>query len=110
MFLICLTREGLQAIPETIIRGERQGYGRQTPALLEQLGHISKFCPKKDPPNAAAATVATGTVATTVSTATINSKTKITEKELDHTQPKKGEDGWIEVIRKKKEIPEKSEG
>ena len=96
VFRICLTREGFLAIPETIISRESQMMVVVEGKLLrcwscKQLGNISKFCPQKDPPNAAAASVATETAATTVSTATINSETKITEKEPDHTQQKKGE-------------------
>ena len=92
VFRICLTREGFQAIPETIISRERQMMviveGRRPHYWsCKQLGRISKFCPQKDPPKAAAATVATETAATSVSTATINSETKITEKEPDHAQP-----------------------
>ena len=111
VFRMCLTREGFQAIPETTISRERQMMviveGR-CPCCwsCKQLGHISKFCPQKDLPKAAAATVAAETTATTVSTATI-SETRTSEKESDHAQPKKVED-WIEVTRKKKEISEKS--
>ena len=65
----------------------------------KQLGHISKFYPKKDPPQAAAARVATETVATTVSTATISETT--IGKEPDQAQPKTEEE-WVEVTRKKK--------
>ena len=50
----------------------------------EQLGHISKFCPGKNPPNAAAAAAATETAATTASTATISSETKGTQKETEN--------------------------
>ena len=91
VFRMCLTREGFQAIPETIISRERQMMvvveGRRPRCWsCKQLGHISKFCLQKDPPNAAAATVATETAAATVSTAT-NSETRTTEKEPDHAQP-----------------------
>ena len=55
----------------------------------KQLGHISKFCPGKNPLNAAAATAATETAATTVSTATISSKTKGNQKETENAQLKK---------------------
>ena len=72
----------------------------------KQLGHISKFCPKKDPPQApaaAAATAATETAATAVSTVTT------TEKEQGIATPKTVEE-WIEVNRKKKKkSPQKSE-
>ena len=92
VFPICLTREGFQAIPETIISRERQMMvvveGRRPHYWrCKQLGHISKFYSQKDLPNAAAATVATEIAATTVSTATINSKIKTSEK--DHAQLKK---------------------
>ena len=109
---MCLTREDFQAIPETIISRERQMMviveGRcPCCGSCKQLGHISKFCPQKDPPKAAAATVTAETAATTVSTATI-SETRTSEKELDHAQPKKVED-WIEVTRKKKKSLKKAE-
>ena len=89
VFRMCLTREGFQAIPETIVSRERQMMvvvegRRQRCWSCKQLGHVSKFCPKKDPPQApaaAVATVATETVATTVSTATIGETT--TGKEPD---------------------------
>ena len=107
VFRMCLTREGFQAIPETIVSRERQMMvvveGRRPRCWsCKQLGHISKFCPQKDPPKApaaAAATVTKETAVTTVSTATISEATP--EKELDQAQPKKADD-WIEVIRKKK--------
>ena len=114
-----LTREGFQAIPETIVSRDRQmmvvAEGRRPRCWsCKQLGHISKFCPQKDPPKtpaAAAATVTTATAATaaTVSTATICDATP--EKEPDQAQPKKADD-WIEVTgkKKKKKIPEKSGG
>ena len=60
VFRMCLTREGFQAIPETIVSRERQMVvveGRRPRCWsCKQLGHISKFCPKKDPPHASAAT------------------------------------------------------
>ena len=109
VFRMCLTREGFQAILETIV-----SRGRQMMVIVEgrclrcwsskQLGHISKFCPPKAPA-AAAATVATETAATTASIATI-SETR-SEKEPDQAQPKTVEER-IEVIRKKKEISPKS--
>ena len=91
VFRMCLTREGFQAIPETIVSRERQMMvvveGRCPRCWsCKQLGHISKFCPKKDPPKAPAVTVTTEAVATTVSTATISETT--TGKEPDQAQPK----------------------
>ena len=81
--------DGFQTIPEIII-----SRGRQMMVIVEgrrphcwsckQLGHISKFCPQKDPskaPAAAAATVATETAATTASIVTIRETRK--EKEPD---------------------------
>ena len=55
MFRMCLTWEGFQAISETIVSRERQMMvvveGRRPRCwICKQLGHISKFCPKKDPP------------------------------------------------------------
>ena len=76
VFRMCLAREGFQSIPETIV-----SRGRQMMVIVEgrrprcwsckQLGHIAKFCPKKDPPQApapAAATAATETTPTAVPT------------------------------------------
>ena len=106
VFRMCLTREGFQAIPETIVSRDRQMMviveGRHPRCWsCMQLGHISKFCPQKDPPKAAAATV---TTATTVSTVTISDATP--EKEPDQAQQKKADD-WIEVTCKKKKSPQK---
>ena len=61
VFRLCLTREGFQAIPEVIISRERQMMvvveGRRPRCWsCKQMGHKSKFCPQKDPSNAAAAT------------------------------------------------------
>ena len=114
VFRMCLTREGFQAIPETTISRDRQMMviveGRRPRCWsCKQLGHISKFCPQKDPPKtpaAAAATVTTQTAASTVSTVTISDATP--EKELDQAQQKKADD-WIEVTRKKKKSPKKAE-
>ena len=57
----------------------------------KQLGHISKFCHKKDPPNAAAATAITTatTTTTTITTATISSENKTPGKESDQPPPQK---------------------
>ena len=101
MFRLSLTWEGFQAIPEIIISRERQMMviveGRRLRCWsCKQLGHISKFCPGKNPPNAAAATAATETAATTVSTATISSETKGTQKETENAQLKKNTE-WTEV-------------
>ena len=113
VFRMCLTREGFQAIPETIVSRERQIMviveGRRPRCWsCKQLGHISKFCPKKDRPQAsaaAAATIAREAVATTVSTVPISEST--TEKK--QATPKTVEE-WIEVNRKKKKkSPQKSE-
>ena len=109
VFRMCLTRVGFQAIPETIVSRDRQMMliveGRRPRCWsCKQLGHISKFCPQKDPPKAAAATVTTETAAATVSTVTIRDATP--EKEPDQAQQKKADD-WIEVTRKKKRNPPK---
>ena len=119
---LCLTWESFQAIPEMIIRWERQMMvfveGRRPHCCCcKQLGHISKFCPGKNPPNAAAATAATETAATTASTATINSETKGAGKETENIQPKKNIE-WTEVVTsvhsiffyiRKKKSPRKAE-
>ena len=102
VFRMCLTREGFQAIPEIIVSRERQMMviveGRRLRCWsCKQLGHISKFCPKKDPPKApaaAAATVATEAAATTASIVTIRETGS--EKEPDQAQPKTVEE-WVEV-------------
>ena len=109
VFRMCLAREGFQSIPETIV-----SRGRQMMVIVEgrrprcwsckQLGHIAKFCPKKDPPQAPAAAAATETTATAVPTVPTR------EKEQDIPTPKTVEE-WIEVNRrKKKKSPQKSEG
>ena len=111
---LCLTREGFGDIPEVIISRERQMMvvvEGQRPRCwsCKQLGHISKFYPKKDPPNVAApAASTTTTTATTITTATISSKTSCpTAKESGQVQPKKVEEGWTEVTRKKGNPPRK---
>ena len=113
VFQLCLTQEGFQAIPEIIISRERQMMvfveGRRPHCWsCKQLGHISKFCPGKNPPNAAAATATTETAATTASTATISSETKGTGKETENVQLKKNTE-WTEVTWKKKKSPRKVE-
>ena len=52
VFQICLTMEGFQAIPETIVSWDRQIIvivedRRPRCCNCKQLGHIVKFCPKK---------------------------------------------------------------
>ena len=111
VFRLCLTREGFQAIPEIIISRERQMMvvveGRRPRCWsCKQLGHISKFCPQKDPPSAAVSTALTTTTTATITTATISSATV---KETGQVQPKKAEGGWTEVTRKKKRSPKKVE-
>ena len=113
VFRMCLSREGFQTIPEII-----SSRGRQMMVIVEgrcprcwsckQLGHISKFCPKKDPskaPAAAATTVATETAATTASIVTIRETGS--EKEPNQAQPKTVEK-WVEVTQKKRNLPKKS--
>ena len=111
VFRLCLTREGFQAIPEIIISRERQMMvvveGRRLRCWsCKQLGHISKFCPQKDPPSAAVSTAPTATTTAIITTATISSATA---KESGQVQPKKAEGGWTEVSRKKKKSPQKVE-
>ena len=106
VFRLCLTREGFQAIPEIIISRERQMMvvveGRRPHCWsCKQLGHISKFCPQKDPPSAAATTATTNA---TITTATISSTTA---KESGQVQPKNAEEGWTEMTRKKRFPPQK---
>ena len=69
-FRLCLTRDGFQAIPETIISGDRQMMvvveGRRPCCWgCKQLGHITKFCPQKNQQNDTNATTVTATTATT---------------------------------------------
>ena len=87
VFRLCLDREGFQAILEVIVSRERQMMvvvEGQRPCCwsCKQLGHISKFCPQKDPPNAAVAmtTTATTTTTATITTATISKENKTPEK------------------------------
>ena len=66
-FRSCLTREGFQAIPETIISRERQMMvvveGRRPRCWgCRQLGHIAKFCSPKDQRNATTTTATTATI------------------------------------------------
>ena len=74
---------------------------RQRCWSCKQLGHISKFCPQKDPPSAAVSTASTTTTTATITTATISSTIA---KESGQVQPKKAE-----VTRKKKKSPKKVE-
>ena len=55
VFRMCLTREGFQTIPETIVSRDMQMMvivedRRPCCWSCKQLGNISKFCPPKDPP------------------------------------------------------------
>ena len=116
VFRLCLTREGFQAIPEIIVSRERRMMvvveGRRPRCWgYKQLGHITKFCPRKAQQNAAA------TTDTTVTTATISSEqlTKATaSKEPGPVQSKVAkqpntDEGWTEVSRKKRKSPNKGE-
>ena len=114
VFRLCLTREGFQGIPEVIISREKQmmvvAEGRRLRCwCCKQLGHISKFYPKKDPPKAAASTASTTTTTiATITTVTISSKTSSpTARESGQVQPKKVEEGWTEVTGKKGNPPRK---
>ena len=113
-FRLCLTREGFQANPKVIVSRERQmmvaAEGRRLRCWgCKQLGHIAKFCSKKDQHNAAATKI------TTVTTATISSEqpTKATaEKDPGPVQSKtsdqpKADEGWTEVTRKKENLQRK---
>ena len=109
VFRMCLAREGFQSIPETIVSRGRQMMvfveGRRPRCWsCKQLGHIAKFCPKKDQPQApaaAAATAATETTATAVPTVPTREK----EQDIPTT---KTVDEWIEVNRRKKRNPLKN--
>ena len=112
VFRLCLVREGFQAIPEVIIRRERQMMvvveeRRPRCWSCKQLGHISKFCPPKNPPNAAAPAAATATTATTITTATISSENKTPEMESGQPPPKKNKEGCTKMTKKKKSLPRK---
>ena len=82
------------------------GGGGTTSTLLElqAVGAYTKILPQEGPPKAAASTASTTTTTTaTITTATISSKTSIpTAKESGQVQPKKAEEGWTEVTRKKR--------
>ena len=116
VFRLCLTREVFQGITEVIISRERQMMveveGRRPRCWsCKRLGHISRFCPKKDAPKAAASTASTTTTTTaTITTATISSKTSSpTAKESGQVQPKKVEEGWTEVTRKQRRSLKKTD-
>ena len=98
VFRLCLTREGFQAIPETIFsRGTQMMVvveGRRPRCWgCKQLGLIATFCPHKDQP----ATTTATTAATTEWAGTIK---EVQEMNPGPDQPKTNE-GWIEVTRKK---------
>ena len=113
VFRLCFNSEGFQAIPEVIVSKERQMIlvveGRRPRCWSsKQVGHIAKFCPKKDQQNSAATTAATATTTNTVTTATISSEPS-TDKESGQAQLKKDEEGWTEVTRKKRKSPKRGE-
>ena len=91
-FKICLTREGFQAIPESIISWDKQMMVIVEDRTLhcwncKQFGHIDKFCPQKE---------------LTSTTVTLSQPSKEAEKEKPAPAQKLNEEGWTEVTRRKK--------
>ena len=92
-FLLYLTREGFQAIPEVIVGGERQMMvvvsGRRPRCWgCKQLGHIAKFCLKKDQQNAAVTTVTTATISSEPPTKATKEKDpgQVQSKPIEHSR------------------------
>ena len=108
-FRLCLTRDDFKAIPETLIRGDRQMIvmveGRRPRCWsCKQIGHIAKFCPEKPENKAAAAT----TTASTATTTTI-SKTAEAQDPVQGQPKTNDQEGWSEVTRKRRGSPKQGE-
>ena len=115
-FRLCLTRDGFKAIPEILISGDRQMIvmveGRRPRCWsCKQIGHISKFCPKKtENAVAAAAAAAAATTTTTASTATTTISKIVETQDPSQGQPKTNDkEGWSEVTRKRRGSPKQGE-
>ena len=107
-FRLCLTRDGFQAIPETLVSRGRQMMvvveGRRSRCWgCKQVGHIAKFCPQKAQDAGTENTAATAAAATT----TINNKQPSKEEQGPGQGQSKTNDpeGWTEVTRRKKKSP-----
>ena len=79
-FRLCLTRDGFQAIPETLVSRDRQMMvvveGRRPRCWgCKQVGHIAKFCPQKAQDAGTENPAATAAAATT--TTIINNKHQV---------------------------------
>ena len=107
-FRLCLTRDGFQAIPETLVSRDRQMMvvveGRQPRCWgCKQVGHIAKFCPPKAEDAGAENTAATAAAATTT---TNNKQPNKEEQGPGQVQSKTNDpEGWTEVTRRKKKSP-----
>ena len=113
VFVMCLDRGACNKIPHKI------RYHDQTMTVIvegrkplcwscNKIGHFSKNCPQKP-------TITTTTMTTTITTATPSpviaaiTPTKTTENQQEN--PKKDEEGWTQVTRKKgrkKKLPQKT--
>ena len=106
-FRLCQMRDGFKAIPETLISGDRQMMvmveGRRPRCwACKQIGHIAKFCPKKNE-NAAATTTTDSAATTTISKqAEAHGPSQVQPKTND-------QEGWTEVTRKRKGSPKQGE-
>ena len=107
-FRLCLTRDGFQAIPETLVSRDRQMMvvveGRRPRCSgCKQVGHIAKFCPQKAQDAGTENPAATAAAATT----TINNKQPSKEEQGPGQGQSKtnNPEGWTEVARRKKKSP-----
>ena len=96
VFRTCLTRDGFQAIPDTILSQERQMMvvveGRRTHCWkCKQIGHLAKTCPQKY-------------IKTTDTTKEKPLKEVVIEMPNPAPKPEvpSSENGWTQVIRKKR--------
>ena len=108
-FWLCLTWDGFNAIPETLISRDRQMMvvvveGRRLRCwACKKDGHIAKFCPEKTANTAAASAPAATTTTTTISK-------QAEAQDPGQVQPKTSDqEGWTEVTRKRKGSPKQGE-
>ena len=107
-FRLCLTRDGFQAIPETLVSRDRQMMvvveGRRPRCWgCKQVGHIATFCPQKAQDAGTENPAVTAAAATT----TINNKQPSKEEQGPGQGQSKtnNPEGWTEVARRKKKSP-----
>ena len=99
-FRLCLTRDGFQAIPETLVSGDWQMMvvveGRRPRCWgCKQIGHIAKFCPPKNQQKDRNAD-------TTIATTTISKQQNKKKQGPGQVQLKINDhEGWTEVSRGK---------